>query len=701
MPAYHRPSEFPRSKTAPAPELVFTTSLVQFNTTSSVRTPLAQQVAIQNIGGGSAVIASATAADSWLTVSGVPASVLPGAPVNITFTANPAGLGPGFFRTTATIISTGGTITVPVTFNIAQSPTLTLSTTGAQFQSTLGSTPGNGSGSFQVGVSGDASVSFTAAVQPGAPWLLLSAGSASGTASSATAATVNYSIDPVAAAALTPAQAYYGTIAITASGVSNSLVDYEVVLNVESATTLPAPDPEPPGVIFETVSGAAAPAPKTVTVYSNSPTPVTYSASASAPGGGSWLSVAPSTGTSSSATPGTSTVSVTPGTLAQGVYTGTVSYQFSAAAVRSVNVTLIIEAAGGATSSTSGRVSDSSLTPSASTSCTPTRLVPTQTGLVSNFAQPTAWPTPLSIVVVNDCGSAVGNGQVVATFSNGDPPLALGLVNAGTGVYSGTLTPQTTSGQVTVTATAVAPGFTPAAALINGEVVANTAPLLAAGGTLHIYDPLVGAAIGQGTILQIYGSGLGASPAVATSVPLTTTINGTSVVIGGIPAALYFVSAGQIDAQLPYELTPGGTYNVIVNANGALSTANTIQVTTATPGIAAFASGQIVAQHQDYSLVTETSPAAPGEYLVIYLSGLGLTGVTVPDGAASPDPSNLQLLSPQVAPTLTLNGTSIPIYFSGLSPGYVGLLSDELSSVPATTPNGDMQLVVSQWRNAQ
>ena len=110
---------------------------------------------------------------------------------------------------------------------------------------------------------------------------------------------------------------------------------------------------------------------------------------------------------------------------------------------------------------------------------------------------------------------------------------------------------------------------------------------------------------------------------------------------------------------------------MVVNANGQLSTANTIQVTGATPGIAAFASGQIVAQHQDYSLVSETSPAAPGEYLVIYLSGLGQTGVTVADGAAAPAPSNLQLLSPLIAPTLTLNGTSIPIYFAGLSPGYV------------------------------
>ncbi len=246
------------SVTSPPPQLTFNTNLVQFSTTASVTTPVSQQAGIQNIGGGSAFITSAAAADSWLTVSGVPSSVPAGSPVNITLTANPAGLAPGFYLTTVTIVSTGGAITLPVSLNIAQAPSITLSTTGAQFQSTLGSAPGNPTGSFQVGVTGGASLSFSASVQPGASWLLLSPASASGTVSSGSTATINYSIDPVAAAALTPAQAFYGTIQITASGVTNSPQDYEVVLNVSPASTLPAPDPEPAGLVFHSVFGAAA-----------------------------------------------------------------------------------------------------------------------------------------------------------------------------------------------------------------------------------------------------------------------------------------------------------------------------------------------------------------------------------------------------------------------------------------------------------
>ncbi|HWE52541.1 MAG TPA: putative Ig domain-containing protein [Bryobacteraceae bacterium] len=673
------------SITAVSPFLTAITNMVALNTTASVTSPVSQPATIENIGGGSAVITSATAADSWLTITGVPASVPANLPVDITLTANPSGLTPGFYRTTVTIQSSGGTITIPVTLNIALSPSLTLTTSGAQFQSTIGSPPPVTSGSFQVGSTGGTVSSFNASVQPGAPWLVLGG-------VSTTTGIVNYSIDPVAAAALTPAQAYYGTIQITANGVTNSPRNFIVILNVASATTLAVPDPEPAGLLFQTTVGASAPPPQTVTVFSTSPSAIAWSASASTISGGSWLTVSPAAGASSATSAGSSTVTASPGKLAAGIYTGSVSYQFSGAAVRSVNVTMIVASAG-TPAGTSGEFTTSVLRPETTvTSCTPNQLVPTQTGLAGNFAQPTSWPTPLSIKLVSNCETSVANGQVVATFSNGDPPLALGLVNAATGIYSGTWTPRATAGQVTVTATVTAPGFTPSVARITGQVVANAAPVLATGGVLHIYDPQVGAALGQGTILQIYGSNLGAAPSVPSTLPLPTKLNGTQVIIGGIPAPLYYVSSGQIDAQLPAALTPGNNYQVIVNANGALSTPGSIQITAATPGAAAFPSGQIVAQHPDYSLVSETSPAKPGEYLVIYLSGLGQTNDTIDDGAASPaDP----LGRPLVTPILTLNGTSIPIYFSGLTPGYVGLYQMNFQ-VPLDTPNGDTQLVVSQ-----
>ena len=660
------------SVTAPPPLLAFTTNLVQFN----ANTPISQQIGIQNTGGGAAVIGSASAADSWLTVSGVPASLPAGPPVNITFTANPASLAPGFFRTQVTILSSGGTIVVPVTLNVSQAGAIALSAYGAQFQSTVGSPSGNSSGSFQVASTGSAAVNWTASVLPGASWLHLSVGTMTGTSTGSSPGTVNYF---VSSGALTAAQTYYGTIQITAAGITDSPQNFLVVLSVAPATAPPALNPSPSGLVFQSAFGASAPASRSVTVFSNSGTGVPYSASASTANGIPWLTVSPLAGTSAGAgSPGVSTVSVNPGTLPAGIYPGVVNYQLSPGNVRSVNVTLIVSPA------TSG------------SGCVPSQLAPVQTGLVNNFAQPVAWPVPLSVTVLNNCGLPVSNGQVTAAFSNGDPSLTLGLVSAATGLYSGTWIPAAVSGQVTVTATATAPGIGSAAAGVTGEVIANAAPLLAPGGTVHVYDPLVGGAIAPGTILEIFGSNLSAAPAVPSTAQLPTTLGGTSVTIGGIPAPLYYAGPGQIDAQVPYELTPGDSYQVIVGANGAIGMPGSIQIAAATPGVAAFPNGQVVAQHPNFTLVSETSPAAPGEYLVIYLAGMGLTNNIIADGAPTPD-SPLSI--PRIAPTLTLNGVSIPIYFSGLTPGYTGLYQMNFQ-VPLNTPNGDTQLVVSQGGQA-
>jgi uncharacterized protein (TIGR03437 family) len=361
-----------------------------------------------------------------------------------------------------------------------------------------------------------------------------------------------------------------------------------------------------------------------------------------------------------------------------------------------VNVALIVQPVPGSATSSS-RITTSAFPASPITTdaggCTASQLVPVQTGLVDNFAQPTAWPTPLAIQVFDNCGSAVGSGQVVVTFSNGDPPLALGLTNASTGLYSGTWTPRSTSPQVTITARVTAAGLPTATTRITGEVTANAVPLLSQGGSVHIYNPLVGGAVGQGTILEVYGTHLSTSAMNAPSLPLTTTLNGTSVIVGGIPASLYYVGPNQIDAEVPFELVQGNQYQIVVSSNGALSTPDNLSVTAVTPGIASVHStGSIVAQHADSTPISTAAPAAPGDVIVMYLAGLGATDVTVADGAPSPFSP---LAHPLVTPVLTMNGTQVPLDFVGLTPGLVGLYQINVR-VPATMPNGDVSVVVSQ-----
>ena len=648
---------------------------------------------LQNTGGGTLTITSVTCGQPFCVAGAAPGPLGGGATATINIQANPAGLSAGYYVTAVTIVSSAGTITVPVTFFIAAGSSLTLNPSGIQLVMPAGGVAANPDTSFLVDVTGGASatssVAFTAALLPGAPWLNL--GTTSGSSTGNTPGAVFFSINRAAAAALTP-QVYYGTIRVTSADAVNSPKDFQVVLNVTAVNAPQTPNPTPAGLIFISSSGSTPPA-QVDQVFVSSAAPVPYQASASTTSGGSWLSVSPATGTTSASSPAQTSVSVNPAGLASGVYRGSVSYSLAAAAVPAVNVTLVVKA--GASPSLRTGQSGPGLDPHATT-CTPTQIIPTQTLLVNNFAQSTSWPTPLEIQLSNDCGNAVTNGQVVATFSNGDPPLVLSVENSTSGLYAGTWTPRTTGSQVVVTATATAPGFPAAIARISGAVAPNVAPILFANGTLNAFaiaaEP--GVPIAPGSIVQIYGSGLAGGTVIGGTIPLQTNLGGTSVIVGGILAPLYYVSAGQLNAQIPFELTPGQPYELIVNANGALTTPETIQLAAVSPGIAEYASGYAIAQHvADASLITDASPAKPGEYVVVYLAGMGPTTIPVGSGAAAP---TSPLAKTTNAPTITLNAETVSsISFSGLTPTLAGLYQIDLQ-VPADAANGDLTLVVNQ-----
>ncbi len=121
---------------------------------------------------------------------------------------------------------------------------------------------------------------------------------------------------------------------------------------------------------------------------------------------------------------------------------------------------------------------------------------------------------------------------------------------------------------------------------------------------------------------------------------------------------------------------------------------NPIQLVNDAPGLARFPAGQVIATHSDgVSLIQETSPAAPNETIVLYLVGMGPTNQDVPSGTPSPSASLANVLD---TPTLMLNGAPVTnILFAGLTPTAVGLYQVNFQ-VPASAPNGDLQLIVTQ-----
>jgi len=161
------------------------------------------------------------------------------------------------------------------------------------------------------------------------------------------------------------------------------------------------------------------------------------------------------------------------------------------------------------------------------------------------------------------------------------------------------------------------------------------------------------------------------------------------VEIGGIAAPLFYVSPGQINAQVPVGLT-GGTAPLVVRNGASASAPVTITLRSFAPGIFtqnSSGSGPGAITHASNNLpVSSTLPAAAGEFVQIYATGLGPVNPPVSSGITA----SAQTLSRTVAQvTVTMNGVPAPVNFSGLAPELVGVYQ-----VNAQVPPGVQGTVV-------
>jgi uncharacterized protein (TIGR03437 family) len=210
--------------------------------------------------------------------------------------------------------------------------------------------------------------------------------------------------------------------------------------------------------------------------------------------------------------------------------------------------------------------------------------------------------------------------------------------------------------------------------------------------------------VAPGSLVSIFGSELAGGLAQADTIPLATTMSNVSVTFNGVPAPLLFVSGGQINAQLPWNVLSSGTVGtatVVVTRNNQASPPQSLQVGPFSPGI--FALGNIaVAINPDGSIAAPagaipgipTKPAMIGDPggLVILCTGLGAVDPPAVDGADSLD----ALRTATTTPTVLIGGKAAQVVFAGLSPQFVGVNQINVS-IPTGTPTGDaVSLQISQ-----
>jgi uncharacterized protein (TIGR03437 family) len=550
-----------------------------------------------------------------------------------------------------------------------------LNFTGLVFQARQGNGNSNTRNVLLLNV-GTGTLNWQTEQLSGKEWLSLSNASARGQATPENAARLALTANP----GNLPPGVYYSLIRISDPAAINGPIYFTGVLQVASADDPPVPDPTPQGLFFVGESAAPPPPVQPFRIFVSSNTPVPFQASVSTADGADWLSVDHTSGFTSTQNTTVLNVTADASKLAPGIYTGDVNVSLPNHVIRTTNITIVVPNRGDAPS-VKGK---------AAAGCVPGKLSLTQTGLVNSFDAPVGWPETLIVRLADDCGAPVLDAQMVATFSNGDPPLVMKLTNPQVGLYSATWSPKSTAAQVRVTARATQAKLGTSTAVIIGGVSPNKAPILFANGTLGNANPVPGGSLAPGSIAQVNGLNLATANAEALGAPLPTALNGTTVLIGAREAPVFSVSPEVVKIQIPNDLDTGREYSVIVAANGSYTIPDTITLSPVEPGITTDGAGMVIAQGAGSSLITQQSPAHAGDMIVIFVEGMGATASRVDSGALTNDPNPVQ-----VQPSVTINGEPVQIDYAGLAPGVVGLYQIRLR-IAADTPAGDLPVIVTQ-----
>jgi uncharacterized protein (TIGR03437 family) len=208
-----------------------------------------------------------------------------------------------------------------------------------------------------------------------------------------------------------------------------------------------------------------------------------------------------------------------------------------------------------------------------------------------------------------------------------------------------------------------------------------------------------GQPVAAGSLISIFGDFLNEFPGLAGRLPLPIAFKHVSVSFDfpeegiSVPAAVSYASPQQLNVQVPWEVAGLNFALVKVRIEDSVSEIFDVDLSDYAPGIfEANIGGTLFGAitHSDGSLVSPGNPARGGETVVVYLTGTG--PVNNPPASGYAAPSNT-LASTTNVPLVTIAGLNGAVYFSGLTPDFVGLYQINVT-LPAGVPGGNQPLQV-------
>ena len=656
------------------------------------------QLTVSNSGTG--VLAFTASVDpaspaTWLSVNPTTGGASSSSPATLVVSASPGSLPAGTYSSNVIVSGGGTTVHIPVTMTLgASGAQILLSQVGLRFVGVSGG--GNPSPqTFGILNSGVGTLHWTAAAstQSAGNWLQVSATSGTVNTPFLDVSLLSVSVNT---AALPPGD-YYGKVLISGDAVNSGQL-VAVIVSVLPPGSNPGPEVRPSGLIFVSPPGQK-PGSQPVNITNLVSQPVSYTSTPLTLDGSNWLSQTPVTATIAPNVPGSVTVQSDNSKLPPGILRGVVTLLFQDGTSTNVNVLNVVTPTSATPSSVVAPQSLHplvSLHPFASGCASPTLQVQF-VSIQSGFQAPLSKPATVLVKVVDNCGNALvpSSGAatpVSASFSNGDPDLT--LVSEGGGQWAGTWTPTklpSSGTAVTVTVHAAYVSLSSQTlqtglSQVSGTLLSGISPSSAS--VLNLASLVQAPPAGAGSLISIYGSNMANQTSAANSPSLPTDLSGTEVSLGGVSLPLFYSSAGQINAQIPYDIAPNTQQQLVVKNGNTLSVPTLYSVAAAQPGIFTQnlqGSGQGVIVDAGLLRYAEPgTPAARGDTVIIYCTGLGAVAPPVQAGAAGPYPA-----ATTVNPvSVSIGGSLAQVQSAVLTPGSIGVF-EVYAIVPTGALTGD------------
>ncbi len=159
--------------------------------------------------------------------------------------------------------------------------------------------------------------------------------------------------------------------------------------------------------------------------------------------------------------------------------------------------------------------------------------------------------------------------------------------------------------------------------------------------------------VAPGSLASVFGTNLGGTAMAASTNPLPEMLGGVSVTVGGMAARLLYVSATQLNVQIPWALLESGqqsrTAPLVVTRGGMAGAPFNVNIARLSPAV--FTTGNsgsglaVVLNAADGSYAQAAGsvsgraarPASRGSVVMIYANGLGEVTPSIATGLASSD----------------------------------------------------------------